>query len=288
MEGRAPPQPPTGARNLVVVILDSLRWDSWKASPPSSVTAALGEAERRWSYATWTAPSHLNLLMGLLPHTSPSHVYASEYYKADFLRYSERLGVADMEFRRLLPSIFLPTYLRHSLGYRTHARVSMPVLNKFTVINRDFDSYELMPSHNDMAAMVEEVHFDEGRPSFWLLNVGETHYPYAAPGDDSADLPHISGVHGVFKKLDRLQAEGGEAAEFFDERRLQELHARQIAVLEYLDGVFERLLSRLPPDTWLVVTSDHGELFGEEGYFGHGPIAHDKVLEVPFVEGLLR
>jgi glucan phosphoethanolaminetransferase (alkaline phosphatase superfamily) len=36
------------------------------------------------------------------------------------------------------------------------------------------------------------------------------------------------------------------------------------------------------------VTSDHGELFGEAGYFGHGPIAHDKVFEVPYVEGLLR
>jgi hypothetical protein len=252
------------------------------------VTAALGQAERRYSYATWTAPSHLNLLMGLLPHTSPAHVYASEYYKQDFLRYSERLGVADMEFKKLLPSIFLPTYLRHALGYRTHARVSMPVLNKFTVINRDFESYELMPSHNDMAAMVEEVHFDEQRPSFWLLNVGETHYPYARPGEDTSDLPHISGVHGVFKKLDQIKADGGEAGEFFDERRLRELHGRQIAVLEYLDGVLERLLAKLPENTWLVVTSDHGELFGEEGYFGHGPVAHQKVLEVPFVEGLVR
>ncbi len=288
IEPKPIPRPPAGARNFVVVILDSLRWDSWKASPPSSVTAALGDAERRFSYATWTAPSHLNLLMGLLPHTSPAHVYASEYYKRDFLRYSERLGVADMEFKRLLPSIFLPTYLRHALGYRTHARVSMPVLNKFTVINRDFESYELMPSHNDMAAMVEEVHFDPERPSFWLLNVGETHYPYARPGEDTSDLPHISGVHGVFKKLDQIRAEGGEAGEFFDQARLRELHERQIAVLEYLDGVLERLLSKLPQDTWLVVTSDHGELFGEEGYFGHGPVAHEKVLEVPFVEGLVR
>ncbi len=288
MEGRALPQAPAGARNLVVVILDSLRWDSWKAAPPRSVASALGEAERRWSYASWTAPSHLNLLMGLLPHTSPSQVYASEYYKEDFLRYGERLGVADMEFKRLLPSIFLPTYLRHALGYHTHARVSMPVLNKFTVINRDFESYELMPSHNDMAAMVDEVHFDEGRPSFWLLNVGETHYPYAKPGDDTSDLPHISGVHGVFRKLDLTGAAGGDAGEFFDEPRLRELHERQIAVLEYLDGVLERLIAKLPADTWLVVTSDHGELFGEEGYFGHGPIAHDKVLEVPFVEGLVR
>jgi hypothetical protein len=212
-------------------------------------------------------------------------VYASEYYKRDFLRYRERLGVPDMEFNKLLPSIFLPTYLKRTLGYKTHARVSMPVLNRFTPINRDFDSYELMPTHNDMAAMVEHVHFDEQVPSFWLLNVGETHYPYARPGEDTSDLPHISGVHGVFKRLDELGPDGQTAGEFFTPDRLRSLHERQVAALEYLDTVFERLLERLPPRTWLVVTSDHGELFGEDGYFGHGPIAHEKVLEVPFVEG---
>jgi arylsulfatase A-like enzyme len=163
----------------------------------------------------------------------------------------------------------------------------MPVLNPFTVINRDFDSYELMPSHNDMAAIVEQLRFDPQRPSFWLLNVGETHYPYAHPGGAANDLPHLSGVHGVFKHLDELRAGGGEPAEFFTPARLRELHERQIAALEYLDGVFERLLAKLPAETWLIVTSDHGELFGEDGYFGHGPINHEKVLEVPFVEGLV-
>ena len=66
--------------------------------------------------------------MGLLPHTSPHEVYASEYYKADFQRYSERLNIAEMEFKRLLPSLFLPTFLRNTLGYSTHAMVSMPSL----------------------------------------------------------------------------------------------------------------------------------------------------------------
>ena len=277
---------PRNARNLVVVVLDSLRYDTWLAAKPRSL-AGLGPAQRRWSYASWTAPSHYNLLMGLMPHSSPAQVYASEYYKEDFLRYTERLGVPEMEFRRLLPSIFLPTYLKHSLGYATHARVSMPVLNPFTPINRDFDSYELMPAHNDMAAMVDQLHFDEQRPSFWLLNVGETHYPYTWPGQTADELPHISGVHGVFKRLDQIRAEGEEPAEFFTEARLRSLHDRQIAALEYLDGVFDKLLGRLPPNTWLIVTSDHGELFGEDGYFGHGPIAHEKVLEVPFVEGLV-
>ena len=282
-----PVTPPPGARNLLVVVLDSLRYDSWVDAAPETL-AQLGAVERRWSYASWTAPSHYNLLMGLLPHQSPPEVYASEYYKQDFLRYSERLGVEGIEFKRLLPSIFLPTFLRRTLGYRTGAMVSMPVLNPHTVINRDFDSFELMPTHNDMAAMLPKLEFDEGRPGFWLLNVGETHYPYALPGEDPSAWPRISGVHGVFKRLDEGGADAPtEPREFFDQERLRELRERQVAAVGYLDGVFARLFDLLPANTWVIVTSDHGELFGEDRYFGHGPIMHEKVLEVPYVEGMV-
>jgi hypothetical protein len=271
----------------VIVVLDSLRYDSCLAAEPVNLVR-LGPIERRWSYASWTAPSHYNLLMGLLPHSSPSRVYASEYYKRDFARYTERLGVPGIEFRRLLPSIYLPTYLRAQLGYRTHALVSMPVLNPATPVNRDFDSFELMPRHNDMAAMLDRLSFGEDRPSFWLLNVGETHYPYALPDEDPSEWPRISGVHGVFKHLDELIV-GGKLTEqeqdFFDDEALDRLRDRQVRAARHVDGLLERLFDLVPPNTWIVVTSDHGELFGEDGYFGHGPIAHDKVLEVPFVEG---
>jgi arylsulfatase A-like enzyme len=281
------PVPPPGARNLVIVVLDSLRYDSWVAAGPG-VLGQLGGVERRYSYASWTAPSHYNLLMGLLPHTSPFEVYASEYYKEDFLRYSDRLGVPGIEFRRMLPSMFLPTFLRRSLGYTTHAMVSMPVLNPYTAINRDFDSFELMPTHYDMAAMLPKLRFDAERPSFYLLNVGETHYPYAVPGEDPGSWPRISGVHGVFKRLDDdPDHAAGDAREFFDQTALRELQARQINTVGYLDGVFARLFDLLPSSTWVIVTSDHGELFGEDRYFGHGPIMHEKVFEVPFVEGVV-
>src|SRR4051794_3005761 len=276
------------ARNLVVVVLDSLRYDSWVAAEPEAL-AALGPVERRWSYASWTAPSHYNLLMGLLPHSSPPEVYASEYYKQDYLRYSERLGVPGMEFKRLLPGLFLPSFLKHGLGYRTHAMVSMPVLNPFTVINRDFDSFELMPKHNDLAAMLPNLRFEEERPAFYLLNVGETHYPYALPGEDASQWPHISGVHGVAKRLDEAAAGGDpdRAEEFFDAQSLRTLHDRQINAVTYLDGVMARLFDLLPARTWVIVTSDHGELFGEDRYFGHGPVMHEKVFEVPYVEGVV-
>ena len=227
--------------------------------------------------------------MGLLPHSSPPEVYASEYYKEDFRRYSERLGIEGMEFSKVLPSIFLPTYLKHGLGYTTRAMVSMPVLNPHTVINRDFDSYELMPSHNDMAAMLDKLSFSDERPSFYLLNVGETHYPYALPDEDPSQWPRISGVHGVFKRLDDRPEDAAptEPREFFDQATLTELRGRQVKAVEYIDGVLARLFDLLPSNTWVVVTSDHGELFGEDRYFGHGPVAHEKVFEVPFVEGVV-
>jgi len=278
------PTPPAGARNLVMVILDSLRYDSWVEAQPV-VLGTLGAVERRFSYASWTAPSHYNLLMGLLPHSNPVEVYASEYYKEDFLRYGDRLNVGEMGFKRLLPSIFLPSFLRNGLGYRTHAMVSMPVLNPFTIINRDFDSFELMPKHNDMGAMLDKLSFGEDRPSFYLLNTGETHYPYALPDEDPSRWPRISGVHGVFKHLDDTSDEHAPA--FFDNQSLRELHGRQIGAVSYLDGVFKRLFDLLPSNTWVIVTSDHGELFGEDRFFGHGPVMHDKVFEVPFVEGMV-
>ena len=269
-------------RNLVMVVLDSLRFDSWAAARMPTL-GRLGEVERRWSYASWTAPSHYNLLMGLLPHTSPPRVYASEYYKQDFLRYSHRLGVAGFEFARLLPALYLPLFLRDTLGYHTCALVSMPVLNPATPLNWGFDHYELMPTHNDMAAMVAKLHFPPERPTFVLLNVGETHYPYAVPGDDPAQWPRLSGVHGVLQRLDEPAAPIA-----FSDRQLADLRARQVYAASYLDEVIEQLFDTVPANTWVIVTSDHGELFGEAGYFGHGPIAHEKVLEVPFVEGRLR
>jgi arylsulfatase A-like enzyme len=146
-----------------------------------------------------------------------------------------------------------------------------------------------MPKHNDMAAMLENMKFADDRPSFYLLNVGETHYPYALPSEDPAKWPRISGVHGVFKRLgdDEVSGVPTEPREFFDATTMAELRGRQVAAVEYLDGVFARLFELLPTNTWVVVTSDHGELFGENRYFGHGPISHDKVFEVPFVEGLV-
>ena len=285
-------QPPfDGMNNYIVVVLDSCRYDTFVEASPENIMA-IGDLERRYSYASWTAPSHYNLLTGLVPHTSPSNVFASEYYKRDFVRFNERLGAEGIEFKSLVPRLYLPDFLRDSLGYITRAMVSLPVLNSYTALNRGFDSWKLMEKHNDMAAMLDEMVFSEQRPTFYLLNVGETHYPYALPSEPENEWPRISGVHGVFKHLDDHvtggKLESGKGERFFDQEQLDRLRERQVETVRYLDGVFARLLEMVPENTYITVTSDHGELFGEEGYFGHGPIYHEKVFEVPFLEGKVR
>ena len=62
-----------------------------------------------------------------------------------------------VEFAKLVPALWLPEYLRSELGYTTHARVSLPVLNEKTTLNRSFDSFQLMDKHNDMMAMLDTM-----------------------------------------------------------------------------------------------------------------------------------
>ncbi|MFN0007615.1 MAG: sulfatase-like hydrolase/transferase [Planctomycetota bacterium] len=292
--GALGPRPdPKAQNNFVIVILDSCRFDTFVKADPKTILK-LGKPEKRYSYASWTAPSHYNLLTGLLPHTTPPNVYASDYYKEDFYNYNKRLGAKGIEFGKMVPGLWLPGFLRNTLGYATHARVSLPVLNPKTGVNRDFDSFQLMDKHNDMRSMLPTIPWSADRPSFVLLNVGETHYPYAKPDEDSSMWPRISGVNGVFKKLEgQIDAQGNlihesEAPEFFDQEKLDQLRERQVETVRYLDGVFAELFDLVPKNTHVVVTSDHGELFGESGYFGHGPIMHEKCFEVPFLEGKIR
>ena len=273
--------------NLVYIVLDSLRYDTFQAAKTPNIDRLAGGAERRYSYASWTSPSHYVYLMGLTPHLNTKGVFASEVYKEDFKKWTMRLGFSNLEFKSFAPELSLPNKLR-KMGYYTVAKVSMPVLNERTTFSMYFDEYKLMQNHNDFYGMIEEMEFDASKPRFYFLNLGETHYPYML---QKQDLPRLHGVHGVFKHLDDYLTDYGTKGsgndEFFSMDQLKKLHKQQIECVEYIDGVMEKLYQKLPANTHLIITSDHGELFGEAGYFGHGPVFHEKAFEVPFIEGKL-
>jgi len=278
--------------NLVLITFDSCRYDSFMGAKTPNISR-LGSAEKRYSFASWTVPSHVVFLLGASPHTNPKGVFASEVYKKDFVNWGERLNIPDISFKGFVPRLSLPAFLREH-GYKTNALVSMPVLNQTTILNQHFDRYQLMKSHNDFSAIIDDLIFEQDQPSFYLLNIGETHYPYTLPGESGDDLPRIHGVHGVFKHLGDDTSEGFEkqralqAEDFFHLDKLLQLKEKQRQNVEYLDKLFEKLYDVCPKNTHFIVTADHGECFGEEGYFGHGPVFHEKVFEVFFTEGRLK
>ena len=158
------------------------------------------------------------------------------------------------------------------------------MLNEFAGFARHFDDYQMMDDHNDFAGMIDEVEFPGDQPRFYFFNLGETHYPYMLSKDEA---PVLHGFHGVVKRLDDSSG-GGEntvGEDFYTVEALKKFHDQQVRCVEYVDSLLPRLFERCPEQTHLIVTSDHGELFGEDGYFGHGPIFHRKVFEVPFLEG---
>ncbi len=267
--------------NLVYIVMDSCRYDAYeKARTPNMDRIAIGE--KRYSFASWTSPSHYVLLMGITPHKSPVGVFASEVYKEDFTLWKTRLAVEELSFKSFVPELSLTAKLK-KLGYRTSARVSLPVLNPFTTFSTHFDDYKLMSDHNDFAGMVDEIKFDPLKPTFHFFNLGETHYPYMLTKED---VPVLHGVHGVFKHLD--DDNDKEDIEFFNQAKLDELKEKQVSCVEHIDKTLGELFRKCPEETWFIITADHGELFGEGGYFGHGPIFHEKVFEVPFLEGVVR
>jgi arylsulfatase A-like enzyme len=271
--------------NLVYIVMDSCRYDSYVSARTPNMDR-LGKAEQRFSFASWTSPSHQTLLMGQVPHESPKRRFASEVYKNEFAKWVGRIGVKNLSFKTFVPHLSLPKVLKDQ-GYRTVGRVSMPVLNPLAGFNRFFDDYQLMPSHNDFAGMVSEISFDDKTPTFYFLNLGETHYPYMLK---DSELPRISGVHGIFKGMDDMLQRGGDTLNdseaFFTRKVLKELHEQQSRCVEHIDALIGELFAKSPPNTYFIITADHGELFGEDDYFGHGPIMHEKCFEVPFLEGI--
>ena len=136
-----------------------------------------------------------------------------------------------------------------------------------------------------------ERHRGEPRPG-WEKTVEGQGLVYGIPGRGQGGSPRPywdESVHYVFE-MDEVLARSSdvpaEEPEFFPADTMRFLHEQQVRCVEHVDGLVGELFTKCPPNTHFIITADHGELFGEDDYFGHGPVMHRKCFEVPFVEGL--
>jgi arylsulfatase A-like enzyme len=253
--------------------------------------------------APWTVPSVTSFLTGLLPS-----VHGSD---------------APLKAPRLLPAVTTyAEILRKSHGYQTHAFTAGPWFGGRQSILQGFEHgarrFTLQGASKILAGVAAKR--DPSKPFFLFLHSYEAHDPYGkanhpwpeviaqlAPRTDfdvsTVKEPWQFARHfflSLNDRLDLLKTHGSRVnrevsryvhSGYRDDPRpnlaaeLRHAYEGGVAWVDtQLRGTVEQLAAwGMLENTVLVITSDHGEAFGEHGILAHGRQLYDELVRVPMV-----
>jgi arylsulfatase A-like enzyme len=154
----------------------------------------------------------------------------------------------------------------------------------------------LRSSSDDGAAQVgrelrAEIAAWSGQPTFWFVNLSECHSPYLPPRPWN-DLPPWERVQAAFDNKRHLNfvsiclyVAGRHDVSLAAFERMRHLYGRAVSYMDaWLGDVLDTLDRRgILDDTLVIVTSDHGENFGEDGLIAHGFSLDQRLVHVPLV-----
>lgn len=303
----------SGKPNILLIVFDTARADVFEpygaatgSTPAVAQLAAAGFAhDRTYATSSWTIPSHLSLFSGLLPMAAGLHLAEQ----------------ANETFRRILNGLgerLLPTVLRGA-GYRTVGLSANGWVSRHSGFDLGFDTFQSVASDrndrlgsksvrsqvrwatealrarlDDGAERIERLLSDtasSGQPFFCFVNLVECHSPYLPPKPFNSlgwrDRLRSAGDANKYCTFEAFwkQALGIESVPPDAEARMKMLYLDSI---RQLDAWLARVLGSLDAagllaETQVIVTSDHGENFGEGGLTGHSFSLDDRLIRVPFV-----
>ena len=245
--------------DVVFVMLDTLRADALAAyGGDSGWMPALNRLADQGlvftnllANASWTRPSVASFFTGLAP---------------------EEHGAAGWSFS-ISPGVVTMAEVFKRRGYDTAAFVANhAAINSGGAFDRGFDVFEPL---NDSTHAYARADYVSGRVSSWLEE--------REPTDDGSPL--FLYVHYLDPHVPYLSS---RAPDTFVDRALSiEPVARYSDELQFLDRHLARLFAsldeRLHGRRVTLVTSDHGEEFGEHDARGHGQTLYSEVLDIPAV-----
>jgi arylsulfatase len=126
---------------------------------------------------------------------------------------------------------------------------------------------------------------DDDRPFFLWNHYMDTHGPYEPPGGYARSYPDATLSSREAQSLYRRAVDRPDSITESERRALIDLYDAEIRytderIGEFLDALEERgILER----ALLIVTSDHGDAFGEHGYYGHPRHLHEELTHVPLL-----
>lgn len=302
--------------NLVLIVFDTARADAFEPyGAPIGSSPVVADLARDGGFvpgaeapASWTVPSHAAMFTGRLPRAvglgqSPGGSVAGV-----------RARLAE-QHQRLLPEV-----LRGS-GYVTAGASCNAWISPAGGWDLGFDEFTLVPSRrarpsrgdwrrtarwlhqavvaeiDDGAREVEHAlvdwlsRWDGADPFFWFVNLVECHAPYLPPRPWT-DLSVLERVRAAvdnhryqsYEAVVRQNVQGLQVPPAAMDR-MRHLYGRAIGLLDaWLGRVLSHLEARgVLDDTVVLVTSDHGEHFGEGGRLGHALSLSNQLLRVPVV-----
>lgn len=296
------PALPAGTPNVLVVVLDTVRADHVSAygyrrptTPTIDRLAAEGTLfERAYSTSSWTLPAHGSLMTGLRPRdhgatdarlsdrpttiaaTLSTAGYRTAAFSANLDWFTRRHGFARgfMTFGDFFQSphdmIGRTIYGRMYDEFAADRLGIAPLLTRVPATDINRDALSWLDRHAGSA------------PFFLVLNYFDAHGPYEPPQPFRRQFSATGNPGGLLRDLTLRQRPTLTPAQLQGEIDAYD------GAIAYLDRQIERLLQdlearHLKDNTLIIVTSDHGESFGEHDLFTHRTALYADLIHVPLV-----
>ena len=302
--------------NVLLIVLDTARADAFEpygaargASPAVADLAARGRAlAGMHAAASWTLPSHAAMFTGLLPRATGildlpegSPLAARPVLEAHARRaLPVVLREAGYATGALSTNLWVTPESGFAPGFELFRKVDtgrQAGLHREGLRSRLAWDLEGMRADSDdgaaeAAAILRAwIGARDARPFFWFVNLVECHSPYLPPRPYN-DLDPLNRWRAAAEARRHLTMSeiwkacaGGFDVPARALARMRHLYARAIRLMDDwladLLGELER--ARVLDDTLVIVTSDHGENFGEGGLMGHAFSLDQRLLKVPVV-----
>ncbi len=298
--GSASPDRP----NVLLLVVDALRADHVSSygyrrptTPRLDRLAAEGALfERAHAASSWTLPSHASIMTGRLPHEHRAGDSFRPFLGGQFPTLAGALRESGYATGGFVSNTFWAgRQVGMNRGFTRFEDVALTMRDALTrpVLGRKV-AWELSPALGGSEpwsnrADVMNRHLTDwidglgGRPFFAFVNYMDVHGPYLAPPPFSTRFTTASAPAPNTRLAPTNDDQAAEMS-----RQLHESIDGYDGSLVYLDQAIGQLLDQLEQrglssNTLVIVTSDHGESFGEHGFVNHGHSLYLDQTRVPLI-----
>jgi hypothetical protein len=284
------PTAATGSRNVVLVFLDTTRYDDSLGSMPrlARFRANALSFDNAWAPAPWTIPSHFAVLSGLDPHRIPADP-KTHLYRVTPTMLAQRFDARGYTTSAVFANALLSPDAGFARGYDefTVARGAAvcrsaigDLLGRMWIHDGPRSRVCGWPTADEVTERAVRFIRRAPRPYFLTLNYLDGHDPYyVRPECAEAGYRPLRRMHRETLYRSRPDAPASR-------KLVQRAHEQYRKALQCLDRSLGELLDTLERDpdwatTSVVFVADHGEQFGEHGLGSHGNSVYPAVLHVP-------